>query len=378
MVRIRGRLEKIQKTVAQPIEIEDEPSEEEGELPKGNAEQLEAGTNQPGEGIEEENAQSMGSPLQDHPGEEELAAVLANMGEYGQASSPGGIPDGPAEEELPEEGHAEEAGEGNLPGNEAEDINSGQSVPRAPEDVPGEEEGVKLKAKPSAEAREIAKLKKKHQRMLGTIARLRQQIRMLKASLRIQKTARKRKRTTAARTPRVRVRFDGRNPIRRPTVEEQPAVPNDNEEQGAVPIETVVPSGPKERMDIPMEQQEAPVVGRPQQPFVRIKKETDSKEVQTEAPPSGVIRVRNSKQRNKKVQVKLPASTALWKKDLKTRTLHKMMKEAQQEAEQLREQTVPKERYEELQQQHRNISQSESQAFEGWQKEQEKVAKVTR
>jgi hypothetical protein len=55
-----------------------------------------------------------------------------------------------------------------------------------------------------------------------------------------------------------------------------------------------------------------------------------------------------------------------------------MMREAQQEAEQLREQTVPKERYEELQQQLRNISQSESQAFEGWQKEQEKVAKVTR
>ena len=50
------------------------------------------------------------------------------------------------------------------------------------------------------------------------------------------------------------------------------------------------------------------------------------------------------------------------KKDPKTRTLHKMMKEAQQEAEQLREKTVPKERYEELQQQLRNISQSESQA----------------
>ena len=229
LVRIRGRLAKIQKTAAQPIEIEDEPSEEEGELPEGNAEQSEAGTNQPEGGIEEENAQSMGSPLQDHPGEEELAAVLANMGEYGQASSPGGIPDGPAEEELPEEGHAEEAGEENLPGKEAEDINSGQSVPRAPEDVPGEEEEVKLKAKPSAEAREIEKLKKKHQRMLGMITRLRQQIRMLKASLRIQKTARQKKRTTAARTPRVRVRFEGRNPIRRPTVEEQSAVPNVNE-----------------------------------------------------------------------------------------------------------------------------------------------------
>ncbi len=152
---------------------------------------------------------------------------------------------------------------------------------------------------------------------------------MLKASLRIQKTARQKKRTTAARTLRVRVRFEGRNPIRRPTVEEQSAVPNVNEEQGAVRIETAVPSGPEERMDIPMEQQEAPVVGGPHPPFVRIKKETDSKEVQTETPPSGVIRVLNSKQRNRKVQVKLPASTAAWKKDPKTRTLHKMMKEAQ-------------------------------------------------
>ena len=130
--------------------------------------------------------------MQDPVGEEELAAVLANMGGYGQASSTGGVLDGPAEEELPEERHAEEAGEENLPGygNEAEDINSGKSVPRAAEDVPGEEEEVRLKAKPSAEAREIAKLRKKHQRMLGTIDRLRQQIRMLKASLRIQKTAR--------------------------------------------------------------------------------------------------------------------------------------------------------------------------------------------
>ena len=183
-------MEKIQKTVTQPIEIEDEPSEEEGELPEGNAEQSEAGTNQPEGGIEEENAQSMGSPLQDHLGEEELAAVLANMGEYGQASSPGGILDGPAEEELPEEGHAEEAGEENLPGydNEMEDNNPGQSVPRMPEDITDKEEA-SLRTKPSAETREIAKLRKKQQRLLGTIARLRQQIRMLKASLRIQKIA---------------------------------------------------------------------------------------------------------------------------------------------------------------------------------------------
>ena len=105
---------------------------------------------------------------------------------------------------------------------------------------------------------------------------------------------------------------------------------------------------------------------------------TSDKKIQTEAPPSGVIRVLNSKQCNKKVQVKLLASTDLWKKDPKTRTLHKMMKQAQQEAEKLREKTVPREKSEELQQQLRNVNQSESQAFEGWRKEQEKVAKVTR
>ena len=55
-----------------------------------------------------------------------------------------------------------------------------------------------------------------------------------------------------------------------------------------------------------------------------------------------------------------------------------MLKQAQQEVEKLREQTVPHEKYEELRQQLRNVNQSESQAFEGWRKEQEKVAKVTR
>lgn len=105
---------------------------------------------------------------------------------------------------------------------------------------------------------------------------------------------------------------------------------------------------------------------------------TCDKEIQTEAPLSGVIRVLDSKQLNKKVQVKLLASTAAWKRDPKTVTLRKGLKQAQQEAEKLREQTVPHEKYEELQQQFRNVNQSESQAFEGWRKEQEKVAKVTR
>lgn len=52
--------------------------------------------------------------------------------------------------------------------------------------------------------------------------------------------------------------------------------------------------------------------------------------------------------------------------------------QAQQAAEKLIEQMVPRERYEELQQQLRNVNLSESQAFEGWRREEEKVVKVTR
>ena len=112
--------------------------------------------------------------MQNPPGEEELAEVLANMGEYGQPSSTGGVPDDPAEEELPEDMHAEKAGEENLRGydNEMEDNNQGKSVPRTPEDIP-DEEGASLRTKPSAETKEIKKLRKKQQRLLGTIARLR-------------------------------------------------------------------------------------------------------------------------------------------------------------------------------------------------------------
>ena len=87
---------------------------------------------------------------------------------------------------------------------------------------------------------------------------------------------------------------------------------------------------------------------------------TCDKIFQTEAPLSGVIKVMNSKKRNRKVQVKLPASTVAWKRDPKTVTLRKGLKQAQQAAEKLREKTVPREKYEELQQQLRSINLSES------------------
>ena len=64
---------------------------------------------------------------------------------------------------------------------------------------------------------------------------------------------------------------------------------------------------------------------------------------------------------------------------LKEQTIpREQYEELQQETELLKEQAIPRGKYEELQQQLRNMSQSESQAFDGWQKEKEKVAKVTR
>lgn len=56
---------------------------------------------------------------------------------------------------------------------------------------------------------------------------------------------------------------------------------------------------------------------------------TRDKEIRMEAPLLVVIRVMNSKQRNRKVQVKLPASTAAWKRDPKIVTLQKGLKKAE-------------------------------------------------
>ena len=102
---------------------------------------------------------------------------------------------------------------------------------------------------------------------------------------------------------------------------------------------------------------------------------TCDKEIQIEPPPSRVIRVMNAIQHNRKIQVNLPVSTTVWESDPRTVTLQEGLTQA---TEKLREQTVPRERYEELQQQLRNVNLSESQAFEGWRREEEKVAKVTR
>jgi len=213
LARIRGRLEKIQLSTGQPIEITDEPPVPEGEPSKENVEQSEgeagpleeeaeegnehsdseaevghlgAATEQP---IQEEEMEQLGdSSPRDPMGEDKLAAILANMGDYGPPSSLAGPPKGPSEEETHEELHEEMAGEENLPAFDEEnvDTNREHSVPKMPEETL-DEGGAELRAthEPTAEAKEIKKLKKKQQRLLNTIAQLRQKIRSLKASLRI-------------------------------------------------------------------------------------------------------------------------------------------------------------------------------------------------
>jgi len=52
--------------------------------------------------------QQEGSPLKDPVAEDELAEVLANIGEYDQPSSPSDLHDKPQEENAPEEPYAKE------------------------------------------------------------------------------------------------------------------------------------------------------------------------------------------------------------------------------------------------------------------------------
>ena len=101
---------------------------------------------------------------------------------------------------------------------------------------------------------------------------------------------------------------------------EQTAVPNSPVEPAAVPIKT------KPQDDIPFAEW-------PPHPFVRVKIEKENRAVQTELPPLGIIRDRNSRQQSVKIQVKLPASEKLWKKDPKTKALWHKMKQARQEAD---------------------------------------------
>ena len=78
------------------------------------------------------------------------------------------------------------------------------------------------------------------------------------------------------------------------------------------------------------------------------------------------IRAVNIRQHNRKIQIKLLISTTVWERDPRTVTLREGLTQAHQAVENLIEQMVPRERYEELQKHLRNVNLSESQAFEGW------------
>lgn len=71
-------------------------------------------------------------------GEDELAAVLANMGEYGQPSSPADLYDKPQEENTFEKSHVVQVEEENLLVHDEEEIGDTdreQSVPKTPEEI---------------------------------------------------------------------------------------------------------------------------------------------------------------------------------------------------------------------------------------------------
>jgi len=150
---------------------------------------------------------------------------------------------------------------------------------------------------------------------LKIIVQLYQQIRILKARKKVKRTSARKNATTLAKPLKKKRQRTKVHPALQNPIENQAVVPNDAEKHTAVPIRK--------------EQQWTDI-------HVKIEMDemlTRNKEIQTETPPSGVTRVMSSKKHNKKVQVKLPASTATWKRDPKMVTLHKNLKQAQQAAE---------------------------------------------
>lgn len=140
------------------------------------------------------------SPPRDPVGEDELAAILASLRDYGPPSSLADPPERPSEEEMHNELHEETAGGDNPPAFEEDSVNTNQEqfVPMIPEEHPpagakenvdasqeqsvpemteetldGQEAELRATQEPTAEAKEIKKLKKKQRRLLSTIAQLR-------------------------------------------------------------------------------------------------------------------------------------------------------------------------------------------------------------
>lgn len=352
LAKIRGRMEKIQPNIGQPIEIIEDPPALEQILGE-NLEQTEnevraeegdrdddsaAETSHPEAAIEQpirekEMEQLGGSHPQNPVEEEELATILASLRGYPSPSSPAEPPEGPSEEGTREKLHDGMAGEENPPVIDKENLDTSQeqAVPKTPEgnppadgvengnvcweqDVPRmieetlDERGAEMRAThvPTAEAKEIKKLRRKQQKLLNIIAQLRQKIRSLKASLRIKRTVRRKRRTnTAGSSQRGRQstyrHLVGRYSASKPTAvpintEEQNVVPSGTEHQNAIPIDIEeqadIPNNPLEPTVVPIKtepQGDIPVTEGPPYPFIHVKKEGENRAVHTETPPSGKI-----------------------------------------------------------------------------------------
>jgi len=207
LARIRGRLETLQGSTSQPVIIEDEQPEEEAPEPSGT--EIEAETEQ-----EEEMGQQEDSPLQDLLGDDDLAAVLANMSKYGQPSSSENPHDQPQEENMPvhdeeeentereqsvpmsQEENLEEVGaETAFAQEESEpvEVHTPEQPEQSSEEEPEEEELAtghdpvhhRQTAVPSKETMDIKKLRKERTKLLNTITQLRQQIRILKKNQKV-------------------------------------------------------------------------------------------------------------------------------------------------------------------------------------------------
>jgi len=182
----------------------------------------------------------------------------------------------------------------------------------------------------------------------------------------MKKTTRRKRRTSAGKPRKGRRQRSERGPVGQHNGKQPEAVPSRAREQSVVPPEMEQQSAGPNNMedqaagpDSPMGPATVPIKTEPQDdipfegpshPFIRVKIEKENRVVQTESPPLGIIRDRNSRQRSVKIQVKLPASEKAWKRDPKTKALRHKMKQARQEADQLREQMIPREEYEKLQQ----------------------------
>lgn len=195
---------------------------------------------------------------------------------------------------------------------------------------------------PSKETIEIKRLRKEQQRLLNVIARLRQQIRVWRMRKRAKRTLGETHAATLVRPPKKKVR----------KTHVQLAIQNPVEEQSAVQIaveeQSVVQNLVEVQNVVKKKKEQHSIVSH-----VEVQMEDISpcdKEVQTEAQSYERIQTINTRKCNREIQVNLPLTTTMWDDNLRIVTLQEGLMQAQQVVETLTEQTLSREKYEELQQ----------------------------